>query len=150
QWPRASGKQTLQIVETDLNSVIMQTARMLERVIGEDITLRLHLGTNLPLVLADNGVMEQVIVHLAITSRDSMPKGGNLTVRTLYLAPGTNPDLVNGWENGAVCLHVEDKGRGIPRQDLSQFLEPFFKTRTGTDTALRLATVYGIVQQHSA
>jgi PAS domain S-box-containing protein len=145
-----SRKQTLQIVETDLNSVIRQTARMLERVIGEDITLRLHLGANLPLVLADKGLMEQLIVNLAITSRDSMRTGGNLTVRTLYLAPGTNADLVNGWENGAVCLQVEDNGRGIPREDLPQIFEPFFKTRTGTDTELRLATVYGIVQQHSA
>src|SRR6185369_17902715 len=68
----------------------------------------------------------------------------------LYLAPGSNPELVNGWENGAVCLQVEDNGRGIPREDLPQIFEPFFKTRTGTDTALRLATVYGIVQQHSA
>jgi PAS domain S-box-containing protein len=145
-----SRKQTLQIVETDLNAVITQTARMLERVIGEDITLRLHLGPNLPRILADQGLLEQLVVNLAITSRDSMPAGGNLSVRTLYLPPGTNPDLVNGWENGAVCVQVEDNGQGIPREDLPQIFEPFFKTRTGTDTALRLATVYGIVQQHTA
>ncbi len=144
-----SRKQTLQIVETDLNSVITQTARMLERVIGEDITLRLHLGSNLPLIQADQGLLEQLVVNLAITSRDSMPAGGNLSVRTVYFPPGTNPELVNGWEKGAVCLQVEDNGKGIPREDLPQIFEPFFKTRTGTDTALRLATVYGIVQQHS-
>jgi CheY-like chemotaxis protein len=145
-----SRKQTLQIIETDLNTVINQTARMLERVIGEDITLRLHLSPNLPPVLADKGLLEQLIVNLAVTSRDSMPAGGNLTIRTVYLAPGTNPEIVNGWENGAVCLQVDDNGRGVSREDLPQIFEPFFKTRTGTDTALRLATVYGIVQQHSA
>lgn len=144
-----SRKQTLRIVETDLNSVITQTARMLERILGEDVTLRLHLDPGLPRILADQSLIEQLVVNLAITSRDSMPAGGSLSVRTIYLAPGSRPELVNGWENGAICLQVEDNGQGVAREDLPQIFEPFFKTRSGNDTALRLATVYGIVQQHS-
>ncbi|HEV8543666.1 MAG TPA: PAS domain S-box protein [Verrucomicrobiae bacterium] len=144
-----SRKQTLQIVETDANAVITQTARMLERVIGEDISLRLHLAPLAPRILADQSLLEQLLLSLALTSRESMPSGGNLAVRTTYLPPGDRV-LPPKWDKGGVCLRIEDTGRGIPREDLPQIFEPFFKTRTGTDTALRLATVYGIVQQHSA
>lgn len=143
-----SRKQTLQIIDTDLNSVISQTARMLERVIGEDITLRLHLGAGLPMVGADQSLFEQLLINLAITSRDAMPSGGNLTIRTSYVPIGDKRNLGH-WEKGSLAIRVEDTGRGISREDLPQIFEPFFKTRSGTDTALRLATVYGIVQQHS-
>ena len=144
-----SRKQTVQIVETDLNAAVSDTAKMLERIIGEDITLRVHIAAGLPLILADAGLLEQLLLNLAITARDAMPAGGNLTIRTSYIAPGENRALTNGWEKGAVCLSIQDTGRGIPREDLPNIFEPFLKTRGGTDTALRLATVYGIVQQHS-
>ncbi|HVK58177.1 MAG TPA: PAS domain S-box protein [Candidatus Kapabacteria bacterium] len=145
-----SRKQTVQIVDTDVNQALTSTARLLERVIGEDITLRLHLAPNLPFILADAGLLEQIVVNLGVTARESMPTGGNLTIRTSYLAAGERPELTNGWEKGAVSISIEDTGRGIPREDLPQIFEPFLKTQGGTDTALRLATVYGIVQQHSA
>jgi CheY-like chemotaxis protein len=123
---------------------------MLERLIGEDITLRLHLGAGLPKILADQGLLEQMLLNLAITCRDSMPSGGNLTIRSSYIARGERSDLPAGWEKGAVALRVEDTGRGISPEDLPHIFEPFFKTRNGVETALRLATVYGIVQQHAA
>lgn len=145
-----SRKQTIQMIDCDLNGIITQTGRMLERLIGEDITLRLHLAASLPGVLADESLLEQLILNLAITSRDSMPAGGNISIRTAYLRPGEYIEVINGWDKGGVCLTVEDTGRGISREDLPQIFEPFFKTRAGTDTALRLATVYGIIQQHSA
>lgn len=145
-----SRKQTVQMVETDLNSVLQTTGRMLDRIIGEDVTLRLHLDPNLPRILADSGLLEQIVFNLGVTAREAMPTGGNLTIRTAYVAPGENPKLTNGWEKGGVLLTVEDTGLGIPKEDLPQIFEPFLKTRTGTDTALRLATIYGIVQQHSA
>lgn len=145
-----SRKQTVQMVETDLNSVLQSTGRMLDRIIGEDITLRVHLDPNLPRILADSGLIEQIVFNLGVTAREAMPTGGNLTIRTAYLAPGQKAQLANGWEKGGVILTVEDTGLGIPKEDLPQIFEPFLKTRTGTDTALRLATVYGMVQQHSA
>src|SRR5688500_5524834 len=144
-----SRKQTIQIVETDLNQSISQTSRMLERIIGENVTMRLHLAPNLPPILADSGLLEQLLLNLAVTAREAMPTGGNVTIRTAYIAPGENPKLTNGWDKGAVSISVQDTGRGIPREDLAQIFEPFLKTSSGTDTALRLATVYGIVQQHS-
>ena len=145
-----SRKQTVQIVETDLNQTVTQTGRMLERIIGEDITLRLHLASNLPAILADSSLIEQLLLNLAVTARESMPTGGNLTIRTAYIAPGAHPKLTNGWEKGGVSIIIEDTGHGIPREDLPRIFEPFLKTSGGTDTALRFATVYGIVQQHSA
>ncbi|HEX7859975.1 MAG TPA: PAS domain S-box protein [Verrucomicrobiae bacterium] len=145
-----SRKQTVQIVEMDLNRSLHDTGHMLDRIIGEDITLRLHLAPNLPPILADTGLLEQLVVNLGITAREFMPTGGNLTIRTTYFAPGERRDLTNGWDKGGVMLTIEDTGRGIPREDLPNIFEPFLKTRSGTDTALRLATVYGIVQQHGA
>jgi PAS domain S-box-containing protein len=144
-----SRKQTVQIVEMNLNAVLRQTTRMLERIVDEDVALRVHLSPALPEILGDAGLLEQLLLNLGITARDAMPGGGNLTIRTFYIAPGENRKLTNGWDKGAVCLSIQDTGRGIPKEDLPSIFEPFFKTRTGTDTALRLATVYGIVQQHS-
>ncbi len=144
-----SRKQTVQMVDTDLNNVLGQTARMLERIVDADVAMRVHLSPGLPAILGDNGLLEQLLLNLGITARDAMPGGGNLTIRTHYVSPSENRNLGNGWEKGAVCLSVQDTGRGIPKEDLPNIFEPFFKTRTGTDTALRLATVYGIVLQHS-
>jgi PAS domain S-box-containing protein len=143
-----SRKQTVQIVETDLNHAVTQTARMLERIIGEDVTLRLHLNPNLPAILADSGLLEQLLLNLAVTARESMPTGGNLTIATKYSPPGDRK-LTNGWEKGSISISVQDTGQGIPKEDLPRIFEPFLETPAGTDTALRLATVYGIVQQHS-
>ena len=143
-----SRKQTIQVVETDLNSIINQTRRMLEQIVGEDITLRVHLGPGLPLVLVDSGLFEQLLLNLAITARDAMVSGGNFTIRTSYIPPSQLPKVKNGWQKGAVSLSVQDTGRGISKEELPSIFEPFFKSRSGTEMSLRLATVYGIVQQH--
>ncbi len=144
-----SRKQTLQIVDTDLNDAVTQITRMIERVIGEDITLRLHLSPMISIIKADRSLIEQLIINLAVTARDSMIKGGHLTISTFFLHPGERARFTAGLEYGAVCLRIEDTGRGIPREDLPQIFEPFFKTSIGTESSLRLATVYGIVKQHS-
>jgi CheY-like chemotaxis protein len=93
-------------------------------------------------------LLEQLLLNLAVTAREAMPTGGNLTIATKYIPAGTGK-LTNGWEKGSVSIVVQDTGRGIPKEDLPRIFEPFLETPGGTDTALRLATVYGIVQQHS-
>jgi CheY-like chemotaxis protein len=145
-----SRKQTIQVVETDLNAIIHQTRRMLEQIVGEDITLRVHPGAGLPLVLVDSGLFEQLLLNLAITARDAMVSGGNFTIQTSYIPPSRLSNVKNGWQKGAVSLSVQDTGRGISREELPNIFEPFFKSRSGTEMSLRLATVYGIVQQHGA
>jgi two-component system, cell cycle sensor histidine kinase and response regulator CckA len=144
-----SRRQTLQIVEVDVNGVVGETGRMIERVLGEDITLRLHLAPGLPPILGDQMLLEQLVLNLAVTSRDSMHAGGNLTITTSYLPPGKLSLTGAIWEKGAVCLRVEDTGRGFRKEDLPHIFEPFFQTSAGTGVALRLATVYGIVKQHN-
>lgn len=143
-----SRKQTLQLAETDLNEAVSQVSRMMERVLGENIALRVHLSPRLPQVHADKNLIEQLILNLSLAARDSMGAGGNLTMATSYLAAKSAP-AGPGWERGAVCLEIQDTGRGVSREDMPHIFEPFFKERTGSQSSLRLATVYGIVKQHN-
>jgi PAS domain S-box-containing protein len=144
-----SRKQTLQIVETDLNIIVCELGRMLDRVIGEDITLRVHTEPLLPPVAADRTLLEQLITNLAVRARDAMHKGGRLTISTLFIPSGDSKKFTKGFSNGAVCLRIEDTGRVIPKEDLPQIFEPFYKSSIGTEASLRLATVYGIIKQHN-
>jgi PAS domain S-box-containing protein len=144
-----SRKQTLRIVETNLNEIIAGASRLIDRVIGEDITLRLHTDPMLPLIEADRTLIEQLILNLAVRARDALSRGGHLTISSFFVPPGQQRKFTQGFEHGAVCLRVEDTGRLIPREDLDQIFEPFFKSSLGTESSLRLATVYGIVKQHN-
>ena len=141
----------LQLGDLDLNSVVSSLSNMLQRVIGEDVALEVQCAAGLPMVRADNGMMEQVLVNLAVNARDAMPKGGKMVVKTVALtitaeAVQQSPEAVLG---PAVCLEVSDTGCGIPPDLLPRIFEPFFTTKeVGKGTGLGLATVYGIVKQH--
>ena len=143
-----SRKQTLQLAETDMNESVSQVSRMMERVLGEDIAVRVHLGPRLPQIHADKNLIEQLILNLALAARESMGAGGNLTMATSYVSARSVP-AGSGWEKGAVCLEIQDTGRGVSREDMPHIFEPFFKERAGSQSSLRLATVYGIVKQHN-
>ena len=135
-------KQQLQPVNLDLNETVAQMTKMLQRILGEDISLRSEYSPALPLVHADVGMIEQIILNLAVNARDAMPGGGRLTIRTHVekSKPATQP---------RVCLSVTDTGTGIAPEILPRIFEPFFTTKeVGKGTGLGLATVYGIVQQH--
>jgi CheY-like chemotaxis protein len=141
----------MQPVNLDLNEVVGGMTRMLKRILGEDIALRSDFAPSLPPVFGDAGMIEQVVLNLAINSRDAMPGGGRLTIAT-----GTetlderqaqlNPDASPGPQ---VWLSVSDTGCGIPPENLPRIFEPFFTTKdVGKGTGLGLATVYGIIRQH--
>jgi len=143
-----SRKQAVRFSETDLNQVIEGASAMARRIAGAKVAVRAFPAPRLPLILADRALLEQMIVNLAAFCRESMPGGGNLTFRTEFLAPGSHPDLMEEWRQGAVQLVVEDNGPGLAPEDLSKIFEPFFETQSGAGAALGLATAYGIVQQH--
>ncbi len=146
-----SRKQLIQPKVLDLNAVLQNLANMLPRLLGEDIRLEQQYSSNLPRIEADTGMIEQVVMNLAVNARDAMPKGGKLFVKTLTLNidedyPKRHADARVG---RFVCLTVTDTGCGMERRTLERIFEPFFTTKeVGKGTGLGLATVYGIVKQH--
>jgi two-component system, cell cycle sensor histidine kinase and response regulator CckA len=146
-----SRKQLMQQAELDLNRVVGNMTKMLHRILGEDIALTTELAPKLPLVRADSGMIEQVLLNLAVNSRDAMPTGGSLKISTSAETVNErqaqqNPEATPG---PCVCLRVSDSGSGIPPEILPRVFEPFFTTKeVGKGTGLGLATVYGIVKQH--
>jgi CheY-like chemotaxis protein len=132
--------------------VLTNLSSLLHRTIGEDITFQFHYASDLPPIHADAGLIEQVIMNLAVNARDAMPRGGQLVIGTSlvnidasYVArhPG------EAREGRFICLRIADTGCGMDQLTLSRLFEPFFTTKEfGKGTGLGLATVYGIVKQH--
>jgi signal transduction histidine kinase/ligand-binding sensor domain-containing protein/ActR/RegA family two-component response regulator len=146
-----SRKQVLQAAPIALNRVVESMVRMLHRVIREDITLRLDLANELPLIAADANSLEQVLMNLAVNARDAMPKGGTLVIRTseVLLDSEACSHRPKGRPGRFVRLSVQDTGCGMNAQTLALIFEPFFTTKdVGQGTGLGLPTVHGIVQQH--
>jgi CheY-like chemotaxis protein len=138
-------KQLLQPRIVDLNSIVLDTNKMLHRLIGEHIEVVTALGSDLGDVQADPGQVEQVLVNLALNARDAMSGGGTLTIRTANVAPEQVPtDEASG---SFVVLSVTDSGCGMDDATRARIFEPFFTTKRGTGTGLGLASVYGIVAQ---
>jgi two-component system cell cycle sensor histidine kinase/response regulator CckA len=145
-----SRRQVVRPKVLDLNVVVTGTAVMLRRLIGEHIELRIVAGPDLSKVHTDPGQLEQVVLNLAVNSRDAMPSGGTLILEThnvdleeAYVGPHTT--LQPG---RYVMLAVTDTGTGMDAQTLSHLFEPFFTTKAqGQGTGLGLSTVYGIVKQ---
>lgn len=146
-----SRQQVLQPKVINLNTIIVDISRMLERLIGEHIELTTNLEKDLRPVLADPSQFEQVLVNLAVNSRDAMPNGGQVFIET------ENIDLVEDYAlykefylkpGNYVRLAFSDNGTGMNLETKSHIFEPFFTTKAqGKGTGLGLATVYGIVKQ---
>jgi two-component system, cell cycle sensor histidine kinase and response regulator CckA len=147
-----SRKQATQTRVLDLNEVVANLTKMLKHILRADVSLHVDYGSRAFLVRADAGMMEQVLMNLAINARDAMPQGGKLIIKTSDESVG--PEYVQLNPQGAVgdfvCLSVTDTGEGIPPENLARIFEPFFTTKpVGQGTGLGLATVYGIVRQHN-
>ncbi|MBI4660951.1 MAG: response regulator [Verrucomicrobia bacterium] len=146
-----SRKQVAQLRSLDLNEIIGNLLRMLRRMLGEHIALEFDPAPALPSVQADPGMMEQVLMNLAVNARDAMPTGGKLLIATkgLVLTEMEARHRAEARAGRFVCLQVTDTGCGIPAEILAHIFEPFFTTKdVGKGTGLGLATVYGIVKQH--
>ncbi|HEU5124461.1 MAG TPA: PAS domain S-box protein [Verrucomicrobiae bacterium] len=146
-----SRKQVMQPKVLDVNDVVGNVLKMLKRLLREDVSLQVEYSANLPMVHADAGMLEQVLMNLAVNGRDAMPNGGELTISTAEVAIG--PEYLLSHAHGSagkhVRLSVSDSGCGIDPEILPRIFEPFFTTKpVGYGTGLGLATVHGIVHQH--
>jgi len=145
-----SRRQIMQPRVINVNSVLMQTQKMLQRLIGEDIELHLNLGTNVGNIRADPGHVEQAIVNLALNARDAMPLGGRLAIETDAVTLDEHYAKTHmGVKPGDfTMIAVTDTGHGMDAETRRHIFEPFFTTKEkGKGTGLGLATVYGMVKQ---
>lgn len=135
----------------DLNSVLGNTTKMLHRLLGESVSMQFNYSPLVPTICADVGMMEQIVVNLAVNARDSMVNGGQVVVSTKLVEVDAKHASQNAEARVGhfVCLSVRDSGCGIAPENMSKIFEPFFTTKeVGKGTGLGLAMVYGIVKQH--
>ena len=145
-------RQILEPRNLSLNQSVQDVMSLLDKVIGKDIEIKTALAADLAAVRADPTQIEQVLMNLCINSRDAMPKGGRITIETRN-ARFSEDDCrrTAGLQPGQFGeIRVVDTGAGMDAATRERIFEPFFTTKgTGKGTGLGLATVYGIVKQHS-
>ena len=147
----AFSRQTMLRVEVfDPSRVLGETAKLLTRLLGEDVTIRTVLDPAAGFVKADVGQVEQVVINLAVNARDAMPRGGTLVIETapVNVTAADIPASTDARAGRYVRLTVTDTGTGMTPEVQAHLFEPFFTTKpAGKGTGLGLATVYGIVRQ---
>jgi PAS domain S-box-containing protein len=142
-------REVVQARALSLNSAITRMEQILRRTIGEQIELLITLAPSLPMVLADPGQIEQIVLNLAINARDAMPSGGTLSIDTAVMEIRENETSLSGVPSGLyVRFRVGDTGTGMSAEVRDRAFEPFYTTKPrGEGSGLGLATVYGIVLQ---
>ena len=147
-----SRKQEMEFQILNVNKTISRLEKMLNRLIGENITIRNELAQNLWKINADETQIEQVITNLAVNARDAMPDGGRLRISTQNMIIDKNkahtiPDLEPG---EYVQISVEDTGKGIEKEILNKIFDPFFTTKGKSEgTGMGLSVVHGIIKEHN-
>ncbi|MGA3399994.1 MAG: PAS-domain containing protein [Acetobacteraceae bacterium] len=143
-------RQSLRPEITDMNALVGDIARLLGRILGEDIALNLHLDAGLRPVMADPSQLEAALVNFATNARDAMPKGGRLDITTRNVVldasyTALHPDVTPG---AYVRIEISDTGTGIPPEIIGRIFEPFFTTKEpGRGTGLGLSMAFGFVKQ---
>jgi PAS domain S-box-containing protein len=146
-----SRKGVLQSRDLDLNLSVAEMTKMLTRILGENIAVQLKLAAQAMFLHADAGMMDQVLLNLAVNARDAMPEGGQLVIETagVEFDEFAATQTAQARPGSFVRLSVSDNGCGIPPENLAKIFEPFFTTKgVGKGTGLGLATVFGIAKQH--
>ncbi len=145
-----SRKQMLNLQVVDLNELIGNTMKMLYRLTGEGIELETRLSEQVPVIKADTGQIQQIIINLAVNARDAMPDGGKLIIEThiVYLDKEEKDQFDAVQPGYYAVVAVTDTGIGMDEPTRERIFEPFFTTKdVGKGTGLGLSTVYGIVKQ---
>ena len=145
-----SRKQTLRPETLDMRDTLSDLTHLLNRLVGEKVTLTLNHDPILQPIRADKRQLEQVMMNLVVNARDAMPNGGEIRVVTecTHLDAPLERDQVSVPAGDYVTVKVQDEGVGIPADKMQKVFEPFFTTkRTGDGTGLGLSTAYGIVKQ---
>jgi len=145
-----SRKQTLRPEVLDLRDTLSDLTHLLNRLVGEKITLTLSHVPVQQAIRADKRQLEQVLMNLVVNARDAMPAGGEIRIETegLLLSEAWERDRVILPPGSYVSVKVSDHGHGIPADKLQKVFEPFYTTkRTGEGTGLGLSTAYGIIKQ---
>jgi hypothetical protein len=142
-----SRRERLAIGALDLRGAVEDLAVMLRRMLPPTIVVEVEVAGEGPVVAADAGALQQMVLNLAANARDAMPHGGRLVLRVERREP---PASTPGAGRGAyVCLQVRDTGHGMAPQTVERAFEPFFTTKpSGAGTGLGLAMVYGLMQHH--
>lgn len=145
-----SRKQIIKPEIMDLNNSVKNIKKMITRLIGEDIELHTDLSEDLGKINADSGQIDQIIMNLAVNSRDAMPNGGTLKIKTSNVKCNGNSFHSEIAPGDYIRLCVKDTGEGMNEETQKQIFEPFFTTKKeGKGTGLGLATIYGIVKQNN-
>jgi two-component system cell cycle sensor histidine kinase/response regulator CckA len=145
-----SRKQKLHPQQLDLRETLSDLTHLLNRLVGEKVSLDLVHDPALQMVRADKRQLEQVLMNLVVNARDAMPDGGQIIIETRmeYLDAPLRRNRAEVPPGAYVVVRVEDEGIGIPADQLPKIFEPFFTTKkTGEGTGLGLSTAYGIVKQ---
>lgn len=145
-----SRRQVLRPKITDLNDLVKDMEKLLQRLVSEDVSIHLRLEAEHASVFVDPGQIEQVLMNLVVNARDAMPDGGSISIRTETSRVQQERVSVTGIvpPGDYLSLSVRDTGTGICEEDLERIFEPFFTTKPDEKgTGLGLATVYGIVKQ---
>ena len=146
-----SRKQIIKVTVTNLNDIVTNMAKMLNRLIGEDVTMNIVTTERIGNIRADEGQLEQILMNLVVNARDAMPNGGRLIIETevVFLDEHyarAHQEVVPG---AYAMLVVTDTGEGMSQEVQQEIFEPFFTTKEkGKGTGLGLSTVFGIVKQH--
>jgi two-component system, cell cycle sensor histidine kinase and response regulator CckA len=146
-----SRKQFIQLHSVDVRTTLAAVAELLPRVLGEHIAVEVKTAPNLSPINADPGMIEQMMMNLAVNARDAMPEGGRLIISAEAANLGPEAARLNHEARPGhfVCIAIRDTGCGMSPEILSRIFEPFFTTKpVGKGTGLGLATVYGIAKQH--
>ncbi len=144
-----SRKDFTRIVNIDLNRIINNLFAMLSHIIGEDITIVTDYTPGLWTIQGDSGKLEQIITNLVVNSRDAMPAGGTILIRTENIVIDNGMEIPYSRPGQFVRLTVEDTGIGISKQNINHIFEPFFTTKkNGCGSGLGLSVVYAIINDH--